>query len=75
MQTSWDVVFDESHPFYPCPSSDASPISLVDPLSFLLFPDALHTTLSIPHSTLLSSMSSSESSPVVSDYMVKPPMT
>jgi hypothetical protein len=33
MQTSWDVVFDESHPFYPRPTTDASHVSLVDPLS------------------------------------------
>jgi hypothetical protein len=32
MQMSWDVVF-ESHPFYPRPTTDASPVSLVDPLS------------------------------------------
>ena len=40
MRKSWDVVFDESRPFYPRPATDASPASLVDPLSFLLFPDA-----------------------------------
>jgi hypothetical protein len=32
MQTSRDVVFDESHYFYPRPTTDASPASLVDPL-------------------------------------------
>jgi hypothetical protein len=40
MWTSWDVVFDESRLFYPRPTTDASPASLVDPLSFLLFRDA-----------------------------------
>jgi hypothetical protein len=57
MQTSQDVVFNEFHPFYPRPSTDASPISLVDPLSFLLFPNAPPASLTIPRSTLPSSMS------------------
>jgi hypothetical protein len=35
MRTSQDVVFDESRPFYPRPTTDAHPASLVDPLSFL----------------------------------------
>jgi hypothetical protein len=48
MRTSWDVVFDESRPFYPCPTTDAYSASLVDPLSFLLFPDAPLASLSIP---------------------------
>jgi hypothetical protein len=48
---------------------------LVDPLSFLLFPDAPPASLPIPRSTLLSSVSSSESPPVVPDYTVKPPVT
>ncbi|WVZ99340.1 hypothetical protein U9M48_044661 [Paspalum notatum var. saurae] len=39
MRISRDVVFDESRPFYPRPSSDASLASLVDPLSFLIIPD------------------------------------
>jgi hypothetical protein len=72
---SHDVVFDEYCPFYPCPTTDASPASLVDFLSFLLFPDAPPTSLPIPRSTLPSSVSSSESPPVVSDYMVKPLVT
>jgi hypothetical protein len=38
MRTSRDVVFDESRPFYPRPTTDAPPASLVDPLSFLFFP-------------------------------------
>jgi hypothetical protein len=74
MQTSQDVVFDESRPFYPGPTTVASSVSLVGPLSFLLFSDA-PTSLSIPLSTLPFSVSSSESSPVVSYYMVKPPVT
>jgi hypothetical protein len=57
---SCDVVFDESHPFYLCSSSHASPASLVDHLSFLLYP---------------SSVPSSESSPVVLDHTLKPPVT
>jgi hypothetical protein len=75
MRTPRDVVFDESRPFYPRPITDASPASLVDPLSFLLSPDAPHASLSIPHSTLPSSMSYSESPPVVPNYTVKPPVT
>jgi hypothetical protein len=75
MRTSWDVVFDEFRPFYPRPTTDASPASLVDPLSFLLFPDAHPTSLPIPRSTLPSSMSSSESPPVVPDNTVKPLVT
>jgi hypothetical protein len=48
---------------------------LVDPLSFLLFPVAPPASLSIPRSTLLPSMTSFESPPVVLYYMVKPPVT
>jgi hypothetical protein len=75
MRTSRDVIFDESRPFYPHPITDASRASLVYPLFFLLFPDASPASLQIPRSTLPSSVSSSESSPVVPDYMVKPPVT
>jgi hypothetical protein len=75
MRTSRVVVFDESRPFYPCPTTDASPASLVDLLSFLLFPDAPPTSLPIPRSTLPSSESSSESPPMVPDYTVKHPVT
>jgi hypothetical protein len=75
MRTSRDIVFDESHPFYPCPTIDASPTSLVDPLSFLFFPDAPPASLPLPHLILLTSVSSAESSPVVPDYTVKPPVT
>jgi hypothetical protein len=70
-----DVVFDESHPFYPCPTIDASSASFVDPLSFLLFIDAPPASLPIPCSTLLSSMPSSKSPPIAPDYTVKPPVT
>jgi hypothetical protein len=72
---SQDVVFDESRPFYPRPTTDASPASLVDLLSFLLFPDAPPASLPIPRSTLPSSVSSSESPPVIPDYTVKPSVT
>jgi hypothetical protein len=75
MRTSRYVVFDESHPFYPCPITDASPASLVDHLSFLLFPDAPPASLPIPRSTLPTFVSSSESPLVVPNYTVKPPMT
>jgi hypothetical protein len=74
MRTSRDVVFDESRPLYPCPTTNASPVPLVDHLSFLFFPDA-PASLPIPCSTLLSSMSYSESPLVVLDYTVKPPVT
>jgi hypothetical protein len=74
MRTSQNVVFDESRPFYPCPTTDVSPTSLIDLLSFLLFPDAPPAPLPIPRSTLSSSVSSSESPPVVPDYTVKPPV-
>jgi hypothetical protein len=72
---SWDVVFDESHPFYPCPNTDISHASLVDPLSILLFTDAPHASLPIPCLTSPSSVSTSESPPVVPNYTVKPPVT
>jgi hypothetical protein len=75
MQTSQDVVFDESCPFYLCPTTDASPASLVDPLSFLLFSDAPSASLHIPCSTLPSSVSSYESPPMVPDYMAKSSVT
>jgi hypothetical protein len=37
MRTSRDVVIDDSRPFYPRPTTDAPPASLVDPLSFIFF--------------------------------------
>jgi hypothetical protein len=75
MRTSRDAVFDESHPFYPRPTTDAPPASLVDFLSFLFFPDAPPASLPLPRPTLPTSVSSVESSPVVLDYTVKPPVT
>jgi hypothetical protein len=75
MRTSRDAIFDESHPFYPRPSSYASPASLVDPLSFLLFSNAPPAPLPISRSTLPSSVSSSESPLVVPDYAVTPLVT
>jgi hypothetical protein len=75
MWTPRDVVFDDSRHFYPRSSSDTSPTSLVDPFSFLLFPDDPPTPLPIPRSTLPSFVSSSESSSMVLDYTVKPLVT
>jgi hypothetical protein len=75
MQTSRDVVIDDSRPFYPRPTTDAPPASLVDPLSFIFFPDAPPASLSLPHPTLPISVSSAESSPVVLNYTLKPPVT
>jgi hypothetical protein len=71
MRTSRDVVFNESRPFYPHHTTDASPASLVDHLSFLLFSHAPPASLSIPRSTL----PPSKSLPMVLDYTVKPPVT
>jgi hypothetical protein len=75
MRTSRDVVFDESRPFYPHPTTDAPPASLVDPLSFLFFPDAPPAFLPLSRPTLPTSVSSTKSSPMIPDYMVKPPVT
>jgi hypothetical protein len=75
MRTSRDVIFDESHPFYPHPITDASHASLVDHLSFLFFPDAPPAFLPLPRSTLPTSVSSAESSHVILNYTVKPLMT
>jgi hypothetical protein len=75
MRTLRDVVFNESRSFYPRPTTDDSPASLVEPLSFLLFPYAPPASLHIPRSTLPTSVSSSESPPVVLDYTVKPLVT
>jgi hypothetical protein len=74
MRTSREVILDESYPFYTCPTTDASLASLVDPLPFLIFPNA-PTSLSIPHSTLPYFVSSTESPPMVPDYKVKPLVT
>jgi hypothetical protein len=75
MRTSRYVVFDESHPFYPRPTTNAPPASLIDSLSFLFFPDAPPAFLPLPRPTLPTSLSSAESSLVVLDYTVKPPVT
>jgi hypothetical protein len=75
MRMSRDVVFDESRLFYMHPTTDASPASLVDPLSFLFFPDAPLASLPLPRPTLPTSMYFAESSPVVPDYTVKPSVT
>ncbi|WVZ97949.1 hypothetical protein U9M48_043445 [Paspalum notatum var. saurae] len=89
MRISRDVVFDESRPFYPHPSSDASLASLVDPLSFLIIPDTVIAHMSsrlVPSPTIPSSgvvppsvvppvESSSESSSLIPDYTAKPPVT
>jgi hypothetical protein len=75
MRMSRDVVFDESRPFYPRPTTDAPPVSLVDHLSFLFFSDAPPASLPLPRPTLPTSVSFTESSPVVPDYTLKPPMT
>jgi hypothetical protein len=57
------------------PSTDASPTFLLDHLSFLLFPNAPPTSLPIPRPILPFSVSSSESPPMVSDNILKPPVT
>jgi hypothetical protein len=57
------------------PTTNAPPTSLIDPLSFLFFSDAPPASLPLPHSTLPTSISSAESSPVVLDYTVKPLVT
>ncbi|WVZ72432.1 hypothetical protein U9M48_020896 [Paspalum notatum var. saurae] len=89
MRISRDVVFDESRPFYPRPSSDASLASLVDPLSFLIIPNTAIAHISsclVPSPTVPSSgvvppsvvppvESSSESSSLIPDYTAKPPVT
>ena len=46
IRVSQDVTFDESRPFYPRPSPDASHASVIKPLSFLLFSD---TPIASPH--------------------------
>ena len=86
MQISRDVVFDESHHFYPRPS-DASSTSLVDPLSFLFIPDSAIAHIppsrfvpppappSEPSSVVPSVESPSGSSSLAPDYTTKPPVT
>ena len=41
--------FDESRPFYPRTSPDASHASVIEPLSFLLFPDTPIAPIFTPH--------------------------
>jgi hypothetical protein len=88
MRISQDVVVDETCPFYPHPSFDASSTSLVDPLPSLFFQDACaptiptscleqHLTESFPTTVVPSSVvpplvSSSESPSLVPDYTRKP---
>jgi hypothetical protein len=48
---------------------------LVDSLSFLFFPNAPPASQPLPRLTLLTFVSSAESSPVVPDYTVKPSVT
>jgi hypothetical protein len=62
MCTSRDVAFDEPRPFYLRPSSDASFASLVEPLSFLFFPDAPSAPLLISRPALPSLVPPSMSS-------------
>ena len=50
MRISRDVTFDESRSFYPRPSSDVSPQAVVEPLSFLTFPDTPISTMLLPPS-------------------------
>jgi hypothetical protein len=49
MRISWDVTFDESRPFYPRTSPDSSHASVIEPLSFLLFPDTPSGPIFSPH--------------------------
>ncbi|WVZ56049.1 hypothetical protein U9M48_006635 [Paspalum notatum var. saurae] len=89
MRISRDVVFDESRPFYPRPSSDTYLTSLVDPLSFLFIADtaiahipsrlvpspAVPASSVGPPSVVPPVESSSKSSSLPPDYSTKPPVT
>jgi histone deacetylase 1/2 len=48
MRISRDVSFDQSHSFYPQPSSNVSPRTIVEPLSFLTFPDTPISIVFLP---------------------------
>jgi hypothetical protein len=75
MRTSRDVVFYETRPFYPRPSSSVSSVSLVDPVFILFFPDTPTSTISASHPSQSCSMSSLGSSSLLPDYSLKPPVT
>ena len=48
LRISRDVTFDESRSFYPRPTSDVSSQAVVEPLSFLIFPDTPISTVFLP---------------------------
>lgn len=70
MRISRDIVFDETHHFYPRPSFDASSTSLVDPLPSLFFQDAYAPT--IPTSCLEQHLTESFPTTVVPSSVVPP---
>ncbi|CAM8901660.1 unnamed protein product [Rhodiola kirilowii] len=80
IRISRDVTFDESRPFYPRHSSDSSSDSLVEPLSFLIFPDSpslvsSHTISHSPHDythQLGAEFSETPSSPIVPSSPIAP---
>ena len=49
IRISQEVTFDESCPFYRRPSTDASHASVIEPLSFLLFPNTPIAPMFPPH--------------------------
>ena len=49
MRISRDITFDEYCPFYPRDSPDASQASVIEPLSFLFFPDTPITSMFPSH--------------------------
>jgi len=78
MRISRDVTFDESRPFYPRPSPDASQASVIEPLSFLLFPDTpiapMFPSHLVPSSEEPSSTAPSPVVPSFSDDIPQVPM-